>query len=349
MNTDGNLETFLRMDPSGSAHGFTPAPGSVLARLRADGFGASAAGSPAAPARRNSAGNVEEQIGGRIFERIVISPSIANLGTVFTTQVVEADVWNTFRNIERVMTALTASGPGSAVLAPFVFPVAVAAMSSVAALFTFPGVGDPTILETFVFVFPGLDGVTLVATGQRLAVFSVEADWETGFTETPQIWLTDVLRGLTDAEQRVQLRTLPRSRVKFKVLPTGRETAYLEGLLLAWQQYLFGVPFWPDKQPLLAPVGPGDATISFDWNEREFAPGGYIVLWRDALTVEVLTLATLVVGGATLSGSIQNTWAADGRTWVVPIRRGRLADKVDLVRKNQDTAEAEVVFEVEVV
>jgi hypothetical protein len=349
MNTAGTFETFLHLNASDTAHGFTPAPGSVLARLHADRFGPSTAGSPASPPRRNTAGNVEEQIGGRIFERILISPSLANLGTVFTPQEIETDVWNTSRNIERVMTALTASGPGSGVLPPFVFPVAIAAMSSVAARFTFPGQGDPTIQETFDFVFPGFVGVTLIATGQRLAVFSIAADWGTGITETPQIWLTDVLRGLTDAEQRVQLRTLPRSRVKFKVLPTGRETAYLEGLLLAWQQYLFGVPFWPDKQPLLAPVTPGDAAISFDWSEREFAPGGYVVLWRDALTVEVLMLATLVVGGATLSGFAQNPWLADGQTWVVPIRRGRLADKVDLVRKNQDTAEADVVFEVEVV
>jgi hypothetical protein len=349
MNTDGNLETFSRMSASDTAHGFTPAAGSALARLRNARSGSGAVGSPAAPARRNSAGWVEEQIGGRIFERILITPSVANLGSVFTQQEVEVDIRNTFRAVARVMSGITVSGPGSAVVPAFVFPVGIPAMSVVAAILTFPGAGDPVIDESFDFVFSGFDGTTLVALGQRLAVFSIEADWDAGISETPQVWLTDVLKGLTDAEQRVQLRTLPRSRVKFKVLPTGRETAFLEGLLLAWQQYLFGVPFWPDKQPLLLPVEPGDAAISFDWSEREFAPGGYAVLWRDALTVEVVTLAALVVGGASLSGLLQNAWAADGRTWVVPIRRGRLADKVDLLRKNQETVEAEVVFEVEVV
>ena len=85
---------------------------------------------------------------------------------------------------------------------------------------------------------------------------------------------------------------------------------------------------------------------------RELAlssPGGYLILWRDALTLETQTIETLVSGGATLASGTQNSWAADGRTWVVPLRLGRLAAKVDLVRKNQDTVEAEVVFDIEVV
>jgi hypothetical protein len=349
MDFGGNVEKFAVMAAPNATHGFTPVTPSIPAPCSPDAWGAPAVGAPAHQPAYAKAGAVAEQCGGQIFERVLISPQAFSLGTVFTQQQIEVTIWNTFRSVEEFMTALPAVGTGSAILPPYTFPVGLAPLSQIVAIITIPAQGDPSIDETITFLFPAVEGTALVLTGQRLAVFSVEADWSAGITETPQMYLTDVLRGLTDNEQRVQLRTLPRSRIKFKVLPTGLETALLESLLLAWQQYLFGVPFWPDKQPLLAPVDIGDRAISFDWTDREFAPGGYLLLWRDAFTLEIQTVEALVGGGATLDGPVQNAWAADGRTWVVPIRRGRLPAKVDLVRKNQDTAEADVTFDIEVV
>jgi hypothetical protein len=345
----GNIESFLRINATNEAHAFEAAPPPPLARSSADAWGVRAVGSPAAQPRIGRAGLVEEQFGGRLFERIIISPRVVNLGMVLTAQTVTVSLWNSCRNLEQFMSTIGTAGPGSAVLPAFAFPVAFPPLAETLAVLTFPTEGDPTVEEDVTFVFPGFEGTDIEVTGQRLAFFSVAADWTGGIAETPQIWLTDVLKGLTDAEQRIQLRTIPRSRIKFKVLSTGRETAFLDGLLSAWQQNLFGVPFWPDKVPLLAPASAGDAALSFAWADREFAPGGYLALWRDFLTYEVMTIAALVSGGVTLTGTLQNDWLADGRSWAVPIRRGRLADKVDFIRKNQETAEVEFAFECEVV
>ena len=349
MDFAGQLEAFAVMDPSNAAHAFAVASPEVLRMMSPDDVGPKALGSPASMHRVARAGSVEEQFGGRLFERIIVTPRTANLGPVLSRQQVSVGVWNSSRNVEKSMTRIDTTGPGSATFPPLVFPVTVPALVEQSVLVTLPTDGDPTIDETIIFVFPGEAGTDLIITGQRLAVFSIEADWEAGITETPQIWLTDVLKGLSDAEQRVQLRTLPRSKLKFKVLCIGRETAFLDGLLSAWHQFRFGVPFWPDKVPLLAPILPGDAAVSFAWANREFAPGGFFCIWRNALSVEVFTIASLESGGADLVGVAQNSWLADGRTWVVPLRLGRLPDKVDLVRKNQETAEAEVVFDIEVV
>src|SRR5919108_2309723 len=339
MDFDGNIESFVALDPTNGAHAFAVAPAEVLALLSSDLAGPKALGDPAPMHRVARAGNVEEQFGGRLFERIIVTPRAANLSAVLTQQQIPVSVWNTCRNLEQFMTRIDTDGPGSAVIPPFVFPVALPALVEQVVLIDMPTEGDPTIAETIVFVFPGFAGTDLALTGERLAVFSVEADWDAGITETPQIWLTDILTGLSDAEQRIQLRTLPRSRLRYKVLSTGRETAFLDGLLSAWQQSRFGVPFWPDKVPLLAHAEPGDAALSFAWADREFADGGFICIWRDALRVEVLTLDTLVPGGATLSNVVQNSWLPDGGRRGGAIQQGRLAERVELMRKNQETAE----------
>lgn len=349
MDFQGNAERFVHLDPAHEAHGSTGAPSYPLARSASALAGVRAVGNPAAQPRLNRAGAVKEQFGGCLFERVLVVPQLVNLGTVLTQQQITADVWNTFRNVEQAMTGVNISGTGSGQLPPLVFPVDLAAMQFLAVVITFPTQGDPVIQEAITFEFPGLAGTTLTVTGQRLAVFSVEADWTEGISEKNQIWMTDVIKALCDAEQRVQLRTVPRSMVKFKICASGVPTAFLDNLLSAWQGNLFGVPFWPDKQPLLENVEAGAAALTFDPSDREFEAGGYLVLWRDALTVEVMTVAAVEVGGVTLNGSAQNNWTADGQTWVVPIRRGRLADKVDLSRKNVDVAEMEVSFEIEVV
>src|SRR6202030_2556820 len=107
------------------------------------------------------------------------------------------------------------------------------------------------IAQSIDFVFPGQDGTTLVVTGNRLAVFTIEPIWHpNGISEWPQLWMTDVLKAHADSEQRVQLRTIPRSKVKFRVTADRLRKSLLEALLWGWQNQVYGVPFWPDAHPL---------------------------------------------------------------------------------------------------
>jgi hypothetical protein len=321
--------------------------------LRSPAFnGAKALGSPAAPPRTNRAGLMADMFGGTcLFERVLVVPQTVALGAVLTERTITVDIWNTYRNIDKSLSAVVITGPGSAQVTTPTLPLVFVPLGFLAQDVIYGTVGDPIIAQSIDFVFPGQDGTTLVVTGNRLAVFTIEPNWEPdGITEHPQIWMTDVLKAHSDSEQRVQLRTLPRSRVKFRVTPDRLTKSLLEALLWGWQNQMYGVPFWPDAHPLLDTASPGDTVLLVDTTDRGFVAGGLMMLWRDAFTYEVINIVALVTGGVQVVASgIANGYSADGNTLCVPVRRGRLADAQDVTRTTSQVAELELTFECEVV
>jgi len=309
-------------------------------------------GSPAAPARTNRAGLMVEMFGGScLFERVLIVPQTVALGPVLTQRTIAVDLWNTYRNVEKFLTSVVISGPGSAQVTPPTLPLGFAPLGFIAQNVVYPTVGDPIIADSIDFVFPGQDGTTLVVTGNRLAVMTIEPNWDPdGITEWPQIWMTGVLKALDDSEQRAQLRTLPRSKVKFRVTPDRLSKALLDALLWGWQDQVYGVPFWPDAHPLTGPASPGDTVLLLDTSNRGFVAGGLMMVWRNPFTYEAINIVSLVTGGVQVVASgIANAYAADGNSLCVPVRRGRLADLQDIKRTTSRVAEVELTFECEVV
>jgi hypothetical protein len=314
--------------------------------------GVKAIGSPADPPRNARTSHLTQAFGGAcLFERILLTPQSVAVGAVLTTVTILVDIWNTFRNVEQSLTGLILTGPGSAIVDLPPLPLVFEPLGSLLQRVVLPTVGDPVIDETVDFVFPGFDGTTLMLLGgYRLAVLSVEPNWgDDGIAEKPQLWMTDVMKAYSDSEQRVQLRSIPRSQVKFRITPDQLAKAYLDALLWGWQSQAQGVPFWPDAQPLLVTVTPGASILRFDTTDREFASDGLMMLWRDAFTFEVASITGLVTGGVQLGGGINNSWAGDGRTLCVPLRRGRLADMQDVTRTTSTIAELELTFDCEVV
>lgn len=328
----------------------TPYKLSVSSR---DFSGAYALGSPAAPPRVAFGGTISEGFGGRcIFERVLVEPQKADLGAVLTQRTINVTLWNTFRQVEEFWTGVVITGPGSASVITPSFPKGLVPFGIYVQDVVYPTVGDPVISQSIDFVFAGVDGTTLLVTGNRLAVFgAAEPNWEpNGIIEKPQLWMTDVLKAHSDSEQRVQLRTLPRSSIKMRVTPDRATKALLEALLWGWQSQVYGVPFWPDNQPLLSPAITGDVVVHFDTSDREFAAGGLLLVWRSAFELEVITIVSLVSGGVQVVASgLANNYAADGRTRCIPVRRGRMADVQDVTRTTCLVSEIEFTFECEVV
>jgi hypothetical protein len=212
-----------------------------------------------------------------------------------------------------------------------------------------PQDGDAQILNTVVFVFPGVDGTDLVVTGTRITVFGPDPDWTEPIRERTE-YLTEILAAYNETEQRIQLRTKPRTVLTFRVLTLERkDTATLDALLWGWQSRVFGVPFWPDAQRLLADVNIGDTVIQVDTSYRKFEAGGLMVLWRDMHTHEALSIQNVGPTSLQLAAPTTKAWPADGRTYVIPVLSGRLPDQVQVRRLNNSTAEAEPTFVIEVV
>ncbi len=295
-------------------------------------------------------GALAPMTGSELFEKVIVTPREKKLGFVLSANLFAVDVWNTFRETLRTMVRIDiAGGGGTLVDNPFGVPLVFGAMQSRQFQATVPQDGDAQIQNTVTFVFTGIGGTDLLVTGTRITVFSPDPDWQEPIRERTE-YLTEIMNAYSDTEQRVQLRKTPRTRLRFKVLTLEvRDTAALHALLWGWQGRIYGVPFWPDAQPLLASVSIGATLIQVDTTMRKFTAGGLMMLWRDMHTVEALSIQTVAAGSITLTAPTTQAWAADGRTYVVPLLTGRLPDDTGLSRVNNTVAELDAEFECEVV
>jgi len=305
------------------------------------------------PPGTSRSGTLNQFFGDRcIFERILMAPQVAGVGSVVSQRTVTVTLWNTFRSVIKAMTAITATGPGSAILPTPTLPLVFVPLQEGSLNIIVPVQGDAIIAEFIDFSFPGEDGTTLSLSGNRLdvAAFTIPANWDdSGVDEKPQQWLTDVLKATSEREQRIQLRTIPRTQVKFRVIADALSKCLLEALLWGWQGKLYAVPFWPDAQPVLESVSAGDVTVYVDTSDRGFVAGGLLLLWRDPFTYELNQITALVAGGLQLVSPAQYFWPADGQSICIPVRKGRLAEHQDVKRTTSTVAEADLTFDCEVV
>lgn len=180
-----------------------------------------------------------------------------------------------------------------------------------------------------------------------LQVFSPDPDWRMGVRERTA-WLTDVLPSPYGGEQRVELRRHPRTHLAFRVATLdARASARLEALLYGWQGNRYAVPLWPDAVQITAPVAPGATSVAAPTVLRRFAAGGRMLLWRDIHTYELLEIETVASESLGLAEGAVGAWAADGRTFAIPVLVGRLPATQPLRRLAGFAAEATVEFELE--
>jgi hypothetical protein len=294
-------------------------------------------------------GSIERLYGSELFEKVIVTPREKKLGFVLSANVFTVDVWNTFREALKTMTQIQITGGGGTLIDnPFGVPLVFGGMQSRQFQATVPQDGDAQIQNVVIFVFTGVSGTDLLVTGTRITVFGPDPDWSEPFRERDE-YLTQIMAAYNETEQRVQLRGKPRTVLVFRVVTLERkDTAALEALLWAWQARVFGVPFWPDAQPLLANVNIGDTVVQVDTSNRKFDAGGLMALWRDMHTHEALSIQSVGPSSVQLTSPTTKAWAADGRTFVVPVLAGRLPEQAQLRRPNNSVAEIEPTFVCEV-
>lgn len=297
-------------------------------------------------AHANHSGEVVEMFGASLFEQIIVTPRIKALGFILGATSFQIEVWNTFRSQDQTLTAINLTGSGGLVVVDtFGLPLIFAALDSAIYQATIPGAGDPQISEDVTFVFvSGVSGGTVHVTGSRITLISVAPDWGSGIEESIE-YLTDVLKCYSDNEQRRSLRKDPRRALRYKALTlNARDAAGLESLLWGWQQNPFGVPWWPDSQPLLADIAQGVFVIPVATADRIFAPGGLICIWQDEFTFEALSIQSLTSSTVTTSSPTQFAWTAGPQTRVMPVLLGRVPASVDVARHSSEIDEVDLNF-----
>jgi hypothetical protein len=297
-------------------------------------------------AHRNLAGQRVETFGGQLFERIIVSPRVKDLGFVLTGAAFAVEVWNTFRDSDQTLESITISGAGGLTLTdvhgePLVF----GALDSYIYEATVPSAGPAQISQDLVFAFlSGIAGTDLVVTGSRIVMFSVAPDWGEGMEETLE-YFTDVLRSYSDNEQRRALRQLPRRAMRYRALTlNARDAAGMESLIWGWQNQPFGVPWWPDAQPLLSDIPPGTLVIPVSTADRQFAAGGLVTIWADEFTFEALSIVDVNPGSVTVSSPTLLSWTGGPQTRVIPVFLCRLPSTVDVSRHSSEIDQVDLNF-----
>ena len=287
-----------------------------------------------------------EMFGGQLFEKIIVIPRSKALGFVLTATQFAVEVWNAFRNVDQTLQSITITGVGGLTLTdPNGEPLLYAALDSYIYQATVPSAGAAQIDQDVIFGFlSGVLGADMEVTGSRITLFSVAPDWNEGMEETIE-YLTDVLKAYSDNEQRRALRQLPRRAMRYRAFTlNARNAAGMESLVWGWQNEPYGVPWWPDAQPLLGDIAAGTFVIPVSTADRQFAPGGLLVIWVDEFTFEGLSIESIASNSVTVTSPTQLSWTAGPGTRVMPVFLCRLPAAVDVTRYSSEIDQVDVNF-----
>lgn len=174
-------------------------------------------------------------------------------------------------------------------------------------------------------------------------VWTIRPNWREGVMERLE-WLTDVLAAASSgAEQRRALRLSPRRYVEITVHPTRQERSFLDLMLHrnGSEEWLF--PLWFDVAKLSEPATATGTRVDFDTTFREHGMGEYALLFKDAFTWEVISVAGYDDDGLDLADPLDATWPTG--TIVYPLRRARLPIETSLNALTGRVGESVLLFQ----
>lgn len=260
-----------------------------------------------------------------IFNRIIVTERLHEVGFLLSTTLWNVELWSTFKRLPRSLTGysitgtggLLVTGPASMVYYPWQSQIYTAELDTA---------GDITIDTTVTWTFTGVTGATLHVIGSRVVVFPHRPDWSDTWSETIS-YMTSVLPSYNGTEQRVALRGTPRYTASYQVLSTSPlETGSMENTIYGRQAKLLGVPWWPESEPLMADVAAGGVVLQVDMTNRlSFVIGGMVLIWSDFATWEAFNIIDIVGTDITIGAPTTRNWKAGTR--VIPMRLGRFEDQ----------------------
>jgi hypothetical protein len=257
------------------------------------------------------------------FNRIHITPMTIAFGNVSSPINATVRVWNSYLGASQTLTSISAAGGDGITLTGAAAPVVMAANSELAWNLNVGIIGPAQIAASYTFTFSGLGAMPpLTISGSRIIAWTATPNWQQPVVETIE-YKTDVMIAWTGAEQRRALRIAPRRSFSFDLLIKGQERRYIEATLFDWSSRVWALPIWPDGQRLTAAISAGASSITCDTVNRDFAAGGLAMLYRDAVTFEVVTIASITAGALALTYPTVNAWAVGAR--IYPLRMARLA------------------------
>lgn len=250
-------------------------------------------------------GYILKNWGDDFYDRIYITPTFINLGTIVTPQTRNVELWNAYRYVEAQLNEIIIDGTPLEVDGPAV-PFAMRPLAFQIFSVTVNSTGAPNVNSEITFDFdnvPNPDPVVVV--GTRAIRFDI-------IPEVPVrerwSWLTDVMVATDGTEQRVSLRgEVPRVEIELKSIFTSiaQINTFYAQLLLCQGRLWIPEYQYATKLTQASPIATD--MIYFDAVRTDVRAGEYVLIQgkTEFRMVEVLALTPT---GAQLAAPLDTTF-----------------------------------------
>ena len=287
------------------------------------------------------AGTIGAGVNDTFYNRILIEPAALDLGNLLSTQARSIVVWNGFLTQQSLSAMQTSGADGISISSPVTPPYTLRALELLTYVVNVTLDGPSTIDAAINWTIGGAN-YTATITGSRVVVWPFAPNWSNDFTESLE-WKTDVLRAYAGSEQRRSLRTKPRRSFQYQArVLNGRDASRLESIIWGWQNRIFAMPVWSDKQQLAAPVNAGDTAIAVTTSTYSFTPGSVGMLFVDSRNFEAIEISDVSSGSLLLAHPLLGSWPAG--TLLMPAVLAHLPTDVSSSRYTDTALDASLQF-----
>lgn len=283
------------------------------------------------------------------FERIHLLPKSASYPFILSTQLVQLEVWNAYRETSQTVTVVTLTGPpGVAITTPHGTPIVFSPLQARIYTVEISASGAPRADNTILFDFSGINEPVFHITGLRLVPFTISPDWQDPVQDV-YAYFTDVMTAYDETEQRQMLRSLPNRALSYTAAALNdREAGLLISLLFAWQDRSYGTLLWMDGSALTADVATGSTVIPVDTSTMVLGADSIVILISDAFYWFAGPVDSFTGSSITLSTPTDRDFFAKNTT-VIPVVMGRVADTIPVDRANNVVSSTKIKFDLQVV
>lgn len=276
-----------------------------------------------------------------LYNRVVISPSLTNLGAISTAQTFDVHLWNANHHKVELSSISIAGGDGitlSGASAPLTLqPLALGKWTVKIDMD-----GASEIDYTITFHLVGEANVQLQIKGSRSQDWSFNPDWSSDVVEKLE-FLTVVHQSLTGAEQRIAKRLTPRRTFEFKLTAVGAERQRLENNFYANGTRVWMMPIFPHKTNLTKAAVAGVRKIYLNTIGLDFSAGGRAMLEEEGLK-EMVELTSVSADAVEIKNAINNPFTVNAS--IYPLRSAVLTDMPQMNRLSDSVATAQVRMQI---
>jgi len=282
------------------------------------GGGAFVDNTPVSIQAKNNIGYFGGSYNDIFYNRILIEPSVIDLGNIVVNENYIINVWNAYFTNVTLQTILETSTNGLIITGPPLPTNYTPLLEQQYALSI--SVDGPAAIEAvykFDFAAPTEDR-SIKIIGNRLVLLPY---WFSSPVTERLMWLTNILETRNGTEQRIRLRAAPRQQFSVSAYANRDEVNRAENILYGWRSNKFAIPIWSEARQVTSTVTKDDSSIQVDTKYADFRVNELAIIWKNNRDYDVFRVVSFTTTQITLSRGVNDNYPIGT---VAPVRFARL-------------------------